>query len=132
MTTLKELQNLKGESDLRDRVLDDLIEYAQDEGEEQLQGYIEDILQHGLQSGIVGSMIYYSDTLAFYIAHKNEINDLLTDLIDGTGLPIHELFGDKFDQNDPLALDPVNQNLLAWFGYEETARHVADELGLEV
>jgi hypothetical protein len=29
-------------------------------------------------------------------------------------------------------LEQSNQNLLAWFGYEETARQIAYELGMEI
>ena len=35
-----------------------------------------------------------------------------------------ELFGDKWDKEDPLAQDDYNQNLLAWFGFEETLRNI--------
>ena len=38
-----------------------------------------------------------------------------------------ELFGDKWDNEDPLAIDYYNQNLLAWFGFEETMRNLAKE-----
>ncbi len=36
-----------------------------------------------------------------------------------------ELFGKKWDAEDPLATDDFNQNLLAWFGFEETLRNLA-------
>ena len=42
------------------------------------------------------------------------------------------LFGDKWETDDPMALATFNQNLLAWFGFEETARRMADALGWEV
>ena len=35
------------------------------------------------------------------------------------------LFGEKWDKEDPLAQDDFNQNLLAWFGFEETLRNIA-------
>lgn len=35
------------------------------------------------------------------------------------------MFGDKWDEEDPLAQNTFNQNLLAWFGFEETLREVA-------
>jgi hypothetical protein len=31
-------------------------------------------------------------------------------------------FGDKYDEEDVLGRDAYNMNLLAWFGFEETAR----------
>ena len=72
-----------------------------------------DVLYHGCQSGIVGELIYYTDTVRFYKQYKEEINSLL-----------YELFGDKWDKEDPLAQDDFNQNLLAWFGFEETLRNI--------
>ncbi len=85
-----------------------------------------DVLYHGCQSGIVGELIYYTDTVRFYKQYKEEINSLLYDAMDGTGLYApSELFGDKWDKEDPLAQYDYNQNLLAWFGFEETLRNIA-------
>ena len=82
-----------------------------------------DVLNHGCQSGVVTELIYYSDTVRFYKQYRQEINDLLYDAMNGTGLYApSELFGDKWDKEDPLAHDDFNQNLLAWFGFEETLR----------
>ena len=45
--------------------------------------------------------------------------------MNGTGLYApSELFGDKWDKEDPLAQTTCNQNLLAWFGFEETLRNI--------
>ena len=85
-----------------------------------------DVLYHGCQSGIVGELIYYTDTVRFYKQYKEEINNLLYDAMDGTGLYApSELFGDKWDKEDPLAQYDHNQNLLALFGFEETLRNIA-------
>ena len=84
-----------------------------------------DVLYHGCQSGIVGKLIYYTNTVRFYKQYKEEINSLLYDAMDGTGLYApSELFGDKWDKEDPLAQYDYNQNLLAWFGFEETLRNI--------
>ena len=84
-----------------------------------------DVLHYGCQSGVVGELIYYSDTVRFYKQYRQEINALLYELMDGTGLYApSELFGDKWDKEDPLAQDDSNQNLLAWFGFEETLRNI--------
>ena len=84
-----------------------------------------DVLNYGCQSGVVGELIYYSDTTRFYKQYKDEINSLLYEAMDGTGLYApSDLFGDKWDKEDPLAQDTYNQNLLAWFGFEETLRNI--------
>ena len=84
-----------------------------------------DVLYHGCQSGIVGELIYYTDTVRFYKQYRNEINELLYDTMNSTGLySPSDLFGEKWDKEDPLAQNDFNQNLLAWFGFEETLRNV--------
>ena len=84
-----------------------------------------DVLYHGCQSGVVGALIWYSQTTAFYKKYRNEINELLKELMDSTGLySMKELFGKNWDGEDPLILDTHNQNLLAWFGFEETLRNI--------
>ena len=75
--------------------------------------FIENILNCGCASGIVGELIYYCDTLKFYKKFQHEIIDLLNNLLRDCGCSTSELFGDKWDNNDPLALEENNQNLLA-------------------
>ncbi len=84
-----------------------------------------DVLHYGCQSGTVGFLIYYSDTVRFYKQYNEEINDLLSNLMAETGLyDLSDLFGDKWDKEDPLIRDDFNKNLLAWFGFEEALRNV--------
>lgn len=84
-----------------------------------------DVLHYGCQSGIVGSLIYYSDTTAYYKRYKNEINELLYQTMSECGIYApNELFRDKWDSEDPLCNEITNQNLLAWFGFEETLRNI--------
>ena len=96
------------------------------------EGWIADLMQGGCQSGHVGSLIYYTDTVKFYKAHRAEIDGLLRGLCADCGNTPAQLFGDKWDADDFFARDTQNQNLLAWFGFEETARKLADRNGIEV
>jgi hypothetical protein len=100
--------------------------------EEEIPGFIKDLLQHGCQSGMVGELISYYDTVKFYKKFQPEIDSLLKEMFFQTGYksPM-ELFGDKWDEDDPLGRDDMNMNLLAWFGFEETVRKIADELAYE-
>lgn len=133
--TKKNLLSLKGTSAL----MDDAIEYVLDNWDNysnNRKAIFTDVLYHGCQSGIVGHLIYYADTVKYYEDHKTEINEMLYECMQecGTHDP-KDLFGDKWDNEDPLALDTYNQNLLAWFGFEETLRNVArefDELSEEI
>ena len=77
---------------------------------------------------MIGSLIYYDDTTKFFENYKEEINDILSEHINDSGLSINELFGNKYDNDDPLNLDYSNQNLLAWFGFEETSNKLYEEI----
>lgn len=110
---------------LLDEVIDDVLNiYLPD---------LEDVKNH-LESpycagGGVGKLIYYSNTVAFYEKYKDEINDLLADDFLNIGTrDMVQLFGDSWDENDPLAIEDSNKNLLAWFGYEEIACRLYTEL----
>lgn len=93
-----------------------------------------DVIEHGCVSGIVGELIYYSDTTAYYAKNKDAINHLLYEEMERCSeYDLTEFFCSvvKWDPEDPLALDYYNQNILAWFGFETTMRNVAlqfDEL----
>jgi hypothetical protein len=38
----------------------------------------------------------------------------------------------QWDKDDPLGQEDSNRNLLAWFGFEEAARRLADRQEIEV
>ncbi len=84
---------------------------------ENAETYLSDLLQHGCQSGIVSGLIYYTDTKDFFIRHMEEIDELRGELEDSLG--------------EPLKIGTPAYNWLAWFGYEETARKLAEKLGIE-
>lgn len=81
---------------------------------ENITSFFSDLLQHGCQSGIVTSLIYYSDTHAFFDKHYDAIEELRYDL--------EQAFG------EPLKPQGDLKNWYAWLGFEETARAMADEL----
>jgi hypothetical protein len=131
MFAKKDLNNLKKETDnkLKKRVIDSLLDVGT---EEEIESYINDLMNHGCVSGMVGELIYYSDTIKFYEKYKYEINDLLKETLDQCGYKHPAELLRDWDEEDSLALEQSNQNLLAWFGYEETARQIAYELGMEI
>lgn len=95
-----------------------------------IEGAARDLFYGGCASGIVGGLIYYRDTLAFYKRHASEIDSMIKAFCDDTGSALSSLNG--WDDSDPLARDTSNRNLLAWFGFEEAARKLCDEAGIEV
>lgn len=95
---------------------------------EDIKCFFSDLLQNGCQSGMIGELIYYGDTNDFYDRYEDEIETLVGDMADSMGY------------SRPMFIDSLNgsaenmtqeKNLLAWFGFEETARVIADSLGIE-
>ena len=126
--TLKNVKELKqkSESPLFKRVCNYVISEWSNYSDK--TNIFKDVLYHGCQSGTVGFLIYYTDTVRFYKQYRQEIDDLLYEEMEGTGLySLTELFGEKWDKEDPLGRDDYNQNLLAWFGFEETLRKLGYE-----
>ena len=99
--------------------------------DEGVSGFLDDLFYGGCASGMVGSLVYYNDTIPFYKRHQEEIDALLGAMLDDCGCSPAQLFGDNWDDSDPLAHRTHNHNLLAWFGFEETARRLADRNGYE-
>ena len=123
--TLKNIKILKRKTDneLTKRVCDYVIDEWNDYNDK--KHIFTDVLYHGCQSGMVGFLIWYSDTTAFYKKYIEEINTLLYNVQSSTGLyGMKDLFGKKWDEEDPLVIEDYNQNLLAWFGFEETLRNI--------
>ena len=84
-----------------------------------------DVLHYGCVSGMVSQLVWYSQTTAFYKKYRDEINSLLSECMQSMGCySFTDVFGDKFDIEDPLITETHNQNLLAWFGFEETLRSI--------
>lgn len=95
-----------------------------------LEGVFKDLFYGGCSSGVVGHLIYYKDTLPFFRKHRREIETILKELCDDSGCSIAQLLKD-WDKSDPFCRQTQNQNLLAWFGFEEAARRLADRAGIE-
>lgn len=94
---------------------------------------LKDILYGGLQSGIISELIYYDDTKRWYKKHAAEIKNMLKETMFQLGAQNpSQVFGKNWDTDDPFAEDVINQNLLAWYSFEETAREIADRLGFEI
>lgn len=107
---------------IKDKVLQDLKI-------EELTGnknYLKEVIQNGYSSGIVKDLIYSKDTLSFYEIHKEEINNLVKEIIDESGSDLKSLFS-NWDDSDPLALETTNRNILAWFGYEYITQKIIIE-----
>lgn len=120
------LETLRDGNKLKNYVLDYYIDECDFLNDEELIISMQDLLKYGCVSGMIRDLIYYDDTNRFYDIYKDDINDLLSELQQETGLSIEELFSDKFDKDDPLIINCLNKNLMAWFGFEETTNKIYD------
>ena len=80
---LNVMESLKeNASDLRSEVLDILENHIEDcENFEEVRGFMEDLRSNGCVSGMIGELIYYSDTKKFFIENIDEIQDYVNKLM---------------------------------------------------
>lgn len=100
-------------------------EYGGDDWREQVQSVLEDLAQGGCASGMVGHLIYHTDIAEWFKVHGRECEAIVQELCSGTGCTPAELFERAgWDGDDPFARGDVNRSILAWAGFEETARNI--------
>ena len=80
--------------------------------------FFQDLLQHGCISGMVGKLIYYKDTHAFYDKHYAEIEALREEYEESTG--------------EPLPIKSDLKNFLAWFAFEQVAYQLVSDIEPEL
>ena len=99
-------------SDLEIEVINSILNVSDDN--EELKEYMENVMYHGCQSGIVGDLIYTYQCNDFFKKHFEEIFDLYNDL--------------KEELNLELQITATD---LSWFSYEVIVNNIYNELGLE-
>jgi len=95
--------------------------------EEDVTSFLEDVTQYGCISGMVGALIYYTDTLKWYKKFKTDINQLIKDETDSYGENVLTMLN-GWDDTDPLILDTSNQNLLAWYSFEIVCNRILNDI----
>ena len=127
LESLKEIMNgmLDNATEMEKEVIEDQLDEV--DGYETPQDFLEHLCDLCITGGGVSSMIYYDDTLSFLERHSEEINQLLQQGIEEFG-SLKDMFGDNYDDSDPMNLDTHNRNLFAWYAYEETARRIAEAI----
>lgn len=93
---------------LRSEVAAEALKY-----DDNIEAFFTALLAHGCQSGMIGSLVYFHDTHAFYDKHYEEIEELRYEL--------EHAFGESLKPQGDL------KNWYAWMAFEETARLIADE-----
>lgn len=129
--TITQIKNYKANSGLEKAVKKIILNNVT---KDYLEDFFSQVFSYGCVSGMVSELVYYADTLKFFKKHREDINELLNETLwsYGQNACISDIFGKNFDKEDMLCLDTNNQNLLAWFAFEETARTIASNLGLEL
>ena len=119
--TKKALKELKKDKNFNNRVERKVINTLLAAGltTEELKDHIKDILQYGCISGIVPSLIYYSDTTKFFNCYRKEILSMLQDPD-----KIVNYFNDTY-WLDHKKYDTSEKNHLAWFIYEDIVCRIA-------
>lgn len=73
------LETMETETEgVKNDVINFLLSQAQDS--EDAQGILENVLKHGCESGMINHLIYYTDTVAYFEEHENEIMEMLEQL----------------------------------------------------
>jgi hypothetical protein len=103
------LNNLYGESELKNSVIDILLDHIEDYEEE--KGFLEDIMNYGCASGIVPELIYFNETKCFFIKHMEEIFDIYNEVKDNLNADFE-----------------VNANNLSWLAFEYMVNEIYNEV----
>ena len=123
--TKKALNELKKTEEFNDRlskrVINDLL--ATGLSTLELKDHIIDITKYGCISGIVSSLVYYSDTVRFFNCYRQEILTMLTD-------PDKNVYFDDTYWIDHTKYSVPEKNSLTWFAYENTVYRIAEYFSL--
>ena len=118
--TKKALRELKKvnqfNTKLEKRVINDLLNTGLTT--EELKDHIKDIVQCGCISGIVPSLVYYSDTTKFFNYYRKEILSMLQD-------PDKNIYSEYTYLLDQKKYDMLEKNNLSWFAYDNTVIRIA-------
>lgn len=124
------IEEWEAKSPLHERVISEIVEDSEGyDGEtlkERILGRLGDIA-NGLVNGTVGSLIYYSDTVAFFDKYYDDIWDIIQDLVDN-GLEPLESIKQHCDETEILMCSDTVKNWVAWMVYEEIAYMFGNEL----
>ena len=84
----------------------------------ELKDHIKDIVQCGCISGIVPSLVYYSDTTKFFNCYRKEILSMLQD-------PDKNIYSEYTYLLDQKKYGILEKNNLSWFAYDNTVIRIA-------
>ena len=108
-----------------DDVMDsDISGYNGDTFDEKLKSRLNEIIEHGCQSGTVGSLIYYTDTVKFFDNFNDEIYDMVEDVFGAES--VLDMLKQHCDTTDIIMGADTVKNYLAWMAYETACSDILD------
>lgn len=120
---VQKLSSLKGQNQLQDYVINHVLEFYLNEKE--ALSFFQYLHKKGCVSGMVGSLISYANTNDFYERFETEIENLLEELMENMGYANRFETISSLNGADDVGNITQEKNLLAWFGFEETAYNLA-------
>lgn len=103
------LESLYGESELKDNVIDIILNHIDDY--ENPITFLEEVIQYGCASGMIGELIYFNETKCFFIKHMEEIFEIYNEV------------------KDNLSTDfEVDSNSLSWLAFEYMVSEIYNEV----
>ena len=110
MKKINELLNsLYGENDLKDSVIDIILNHIDDYENPII--FLEDVLQYGCSSGMIGELTYFNQTQNFFIEHMEEIFDIYNEVKENLSI--------NFE---------ANANNLSWLAFEYVVNEIYNEI----
>ena len=103
------LETLYGENDLKDDVIDIILNHIDDY--ENPITFLEEVLQYGCQSGIVPELMYFTQTKCFFIHHIDKIFEIYNEI-----------------KNDLDCDVEIDSNYLSWLAFEYIVGEIYNEV----
>jgi len=128
MTTEEMVKKYKPKNKLEKEVLEIIEDKAADY--EDISDWFNSLFEIGV-SGMVSQLVSYSDTLDFTKRHSTDINNLLSEKLEETGIETPKELFSKWDTRDNLCLNTKNLNLLALFAFEDISLKIVRSLNFE-
>jgi hypothetical protein len=103
------------------------VEKIIEKGRKENAHFLEDIIKHGIESGIIGELVYYADTSKFYREYEDDIWELLSDMTDELGYDNVFSFLSTLKSASTVSTSSQFEGLLVWLAVEEIARQMLDK-----
>ena len=123
------IQEWEDKNPLYERVISEIVDDSENyDGTklERIKLRLDDI-SHGLVTGIVSSLVYYSDTVAFFDKYYDDIYDYIDYLSDAGLEPLEAIKNSETETEILMGTDSV-KNRITWMVYEEIAYEFGEAL----